>query len=53
VLPSVEAIRRDSELFVEGLRSHQAQSRLHDALQRGFQTRDKELNLPELLSELG
>ncbi len=51
-LPPVEGIRRDSELFVEGLRSHEAQSRLHDALKRGFQTRDKELNLPALLSEL-
>ena len=53
VLPPVEGIQRDSELFVEGLRTHEAQSRLQDALRRGFQTRDKELNLPELLSELG
>jgi hypothetical protein len=51
-LPSVEAVCRDSELFVEGLRSHEAQSRLQDALKRRFQTRDKELNLPELLSKV-
>ena len=40
-----KTIRRDSELFVDGLRSHEAQKPLQDALKRGFQTRDKELNL--------
>jgi enoyl-CoA hydratase/carnithine racemase len=51
-LPSVEDTQRDSDLFVEGLRSSESQRRIQVALERGFQTREVELDLPRLLSDL-
>ena len=47
-----EDFRRDSDLFGEGVRDPEAQSRIKAALARGFQTRDAELDLPRLLGDL-
>jgi len=41
-LPTVEDIRRDSDLFLEGTRTKK----------RGFQTRDAEMNLARLVGEI-
>lgn len=46
--PSAD-FRRDSDLFAEGMRSPEAQGRLHAAVARGFQTSDAELDLALLL----
>ncbi len=51
-LVSADEVRRDSNLFVEGLGNPQAQSRLREALQKGMQSRDAELNFPKLLNGL-
>jgi enoyl-CoA hydratase/carnithine racemase len=51
-LPTVEDIRRDSDLFLEGVRSPEYQARMPAAMKRGFQTRDAEMNLARLLGEL-
>src|ERR1700719_4711577 len=51
-LAPVEDFRRDSDLFGEGMGKPEAQSRTQVALQRGFQTRDAEMNLARLLREL-
>ena len=51
-LPPVEDIRRDSDLFVEGTRSPEFQDRMQAAMKRGFQTRDAEMNLAQLLGDL-
>jgi enoyl-CoA hydratase/carnithine racemase len=51
-LAPVEDFRRDSDLFGEGVRKPDAQSRLQAALTRGFQTRDVEIDLAPLLGEL-
>jgi enoyl-CoA hydratase/carnithine racemase len=51
-LGPIEDFRRDSELFGEGVRGPEAQSRIRAALERGFQARDAELDLPRLLAEL-
>jgi enoyl-CoA hydratase/carnithine racemase len=51
-LPPVEDFRRDSDLFLDGLRNPEAQSRIQAALKRGFQTRDAEMNLARLLGDL-
>ena len=45
--------RRDSDLFGEGVREPEAQSRIGAAMQRGFQTRDAEMDAARLLGELG
>lgn len=50
-LAPVEDFRRDSDLFGEGVRSPEAQSRIQAAMKRGFQTRDAELALTGLLGE--
>jgi len=47
-----EDFRRDSDLFGEGVRKREAQSRLQAALKRGFQTRDAEMDLGQLLGDL-
>lgn len=47
-LAPAEDFRRDSDLFVEGLRSPETQNRLQAAFKRGFQTRDAELALGRL-----
>lgn len=44
-LAPAEDFRRDSALFIEGVRSPESQNRLQAAFRRGFQTRDAELAL--------
>jgi hypothetical protein len=51
-LAAVEDFRRDSDLFAEGARTAEGQSRFQAAFRRGFQTREAELNLPRLLDDL-
>ncbi|HEV7607163.1 MAG TPA: enoyl-CoA hydratase/isomerase family protein [Steroidobacteraceae bacterium] len=48
-LPSVEDLRRDSDLFGDGVRQAEFQNRMAAAVKRGFQTRDAELTLPRIL----
>jgi enoyl-CoA hydratase/carnithine racemase len=49
--PAVD-FRRDSDLFGEGVRNPDAQSRIQAAMKRGFQTRDAELALARMLGDL-
>jgi enoyl-CoA hydratase/carnithine racemase len=51
-LAPVEDIRRDSDLFGEGMRNPEAQKRIEAAIKRGFQTRDAEMSLGRLLGDL-
>jgi enoyl-CoA hydratase/carnithine racemase len=51
-LAPAEDFRRDSDLFGEGSRTPEAQSRFQAALKRGFQTRDAEMDLARLLGDL-
>ncbi len=52
-LAPADDFRRDSDLFGEGVRKTEAQQRTQAAMQRGFQTRDAELELARMLGELG
>ncbi|MCM3871128.1 MAG: enoyl-CoA hydratase/isomerase family protein [Pyrinomonadaceae bacterium] len=51
-LASAEDIRRDSDLFIEGVGAPEYQERMQAAIKRGFQTRDAEMNLGQLVAEL-
>jgi enoyl-CoA hydratase/carnithine racemase len=51
-LAPVEDIRRDSDLFIEGVRSREFQERMQAAMKRGFQTRDAEMALARMLADL-
>jgi enoyl-CoA hydratase/carnithine racemase len=51
-LPTVEDIRRDSDLFLEGVRSPEFQDRTQAAMRHGFQTRDAEMELARMLGDL-
>jgi len=51
-LAPVEEFRRDSDLFGEGVRNAEAQSRIQAAMERGFQTRDTEMALGRMLDDL-
>lgn len=51
-LPPVEDIRRDSDLFLEGVRSPEFQNQMQAAMKHGFQTRDGELKLAQMLGNL-
>jgi enoyl-CoA hydratase/carnithine racemase len=51
-LAPAEDFRRDSDLFVECVRSPEAQSRIRAAMKRGFQTRDAEMSLGRWLGDL-
>ena len=51
-LASAEDFRRDSDLFGEEARKPAAQGRIGAALKHGFQTRDGELALGQMLSDL-
>ncbi len=51
-LASADDFRRDSDLFLQGLRNREAQDRIQAAMKGGFQTRDAEMTLPRLLHNL-
>jgi enoyl-CoA hydratase/carnithine racemase len=51
-LPPADDIRRDSDLFLEGARTPEFQDRMQSAMKSGFQTRDAEMNLAQLVGEL-
>jgi enoyl-CoA hydratase/carnithine racemase len=51
-LAPAEDFRRDSDLFGEGVRSPEAQSRIGAAMTRGVQTRAGEMALARMLGEL-
>lgn len=51
-LPTVEDVRRDSDLFMEGTRTNEYQQLMQAAMKRGFQTREAEMDLGRLLSDL-
>lgn len=51
-LPPAEEIRRDSDLFIEGVRSPEFQDRMQAAMKRGFQTHDAEMDLARMLGDL-
>jgi enoyl-CoA hydratase/carnithine racemase len=51
-LPPVDDFRRDSELFGEGVRNPEVQSRIRAATERGLQTRDGEMALARILGDL-
>jgi len=51
-LAPAEDFRRDSNLFGEGARTPEALGRFQAAFERGFQTRDAEMDLARLLGEL-
>jgi uncharacterized protein (DUF1501 family) len=51
-LPTVEYIRRDSDLFLEGTRTNEFQQLTAAALRIGFQTRAAEMNLAQLVYDM-
>ena len=51
-LASAEDIRRDSDLFLEGVAAPEYQRRMQAAMNRGFQTRDPEMNLGRMVGDL-
>jgi enoyl-CoA hydratase/carnithine racemase len=51
-LAPAEDFRRDSDLFAEGVRNPEAQGRIQAAMKRGFQTREAEMTLAQMLGEL-
>ena len=51
-LPSVEDIRRDPDLFLEGTRTPEFQALTQAAMEKGFQTREAEMNLAKLVSDI-
>jgi enoyl-CoA hydratase/carnithine racemase len=51
-LAPAEEFRRDSDRFVEAVQNPEVQSRIQAAMQRGFQTRDAEMNLARMLGDL-
>jgi enoyl-CoA hydratase/carnithine racemase len=51
-LAPAEDFRGDSDAFGEGVREPQAQDRIRAAMSRGFQTREAEMTLPQMLGEL-
>jgi len=51
-LPTVEDLRRDSDLFLEGTRTNQFQALTQAAMKRGFQTKDAEMDLARLVGAL-
>jgi enoyl-CoA hydratase/carnithine racemase len=52
-LAPLEEFRRDSDLFGSSVRSVETQRLIADAMERGFQTRDAEMELAEMLGDLG
>lgn len=51
-LPSVDDIRRDSDLFLEGTRTDEFQHLTRTAMESGFQTRAAEMNLGKLVYDI-
>jgi len=51
-LAQVEDFRRDSELFCERASSQESRERFQVAMKHGFQTREAELDLPWMFSDL-
>ncbi len=51
-LAPAEDFQRDSDLFGEGVRNPEAQSRIQAAMKRGLQTRDAEMALARMLGDL-
>jgi enoyl-CoA hydratase/carnithine racemase len=51
-LAPAEEFRRDSDLFLEGVRSPEFQDLTQAAMKRGFQTRDAEMELARMVSDL-
>ena len=51
-LPPVEDIRRDSDLFLEGTRTNEFQELTQAAMKRGFQTRNAERDLAQLVNNI-
>jgi enoyl-CoA hydratase/carnithine racemase len=51
-LAPAEDFRRDSDLFGEGARNPDAQSRFQAAMTRGFQTQEAEMTLARMLGDL-
>jgi enoyl-CoA hydratase/carnithine racemase len=51
-LASAEDIQRDSDLFLEGVSAPEYQRRMQAAMKRGFQTRDAEMKLGQLVADL-
>ena len=51
-LASAEDIQRDSDLFLKGVSATEYQKRMQTALKRGFQTREAEMNLGQLVADL-
>jgi hypothetical protein len=51
-LASAEDFRRDSDLFGDGVRNPKAQSQTEAAMKRGFQTREGEIALAQMLGHL-
>lgn len=51
-LASAEDIQRDSDLFLEGVSAPEYQRRMQAAMKRGFQTREAEMNLGQLVADL-
>lgn len=51
-LPSVEDIRRDSDLFLEGTRTNEFQQLTQAAFENGFQTRAAEMDLANLVYDM-
>ena len=51
-LAPVDDFRRDSELFLEGVRTPESQGLIQAAMKRGFQTRGAEMDLARLVGDL-
>jgi enoyl-CoA hydratase/carnithine racemase len=51
-LAPAEDFRRDSDLFVETARHPEAEGRMQAAMKRGFQTREAEMKLDEMVGDL-
>ena len=51
-LAPAEEFRRDSDLFGEAAQNPEAQSRFRAAFERGFQTREAEMDLARLFGDL-
>src|SRR5215475_1523407 len=51
-LPPAEDYRRDSAIFLDNVSAPESQARIRAAFERGFQTREAELNLAALLGDL-